>query len=252
MCGDCLEIIPSLIKDGVVCDGVITSPPYNLGKNPNHRKKNATDHSFYSAYEDAKSPEEYITWVIQLFTLLEKIIKRKGVILWNMSYSSKDASLPYRLITAIEAQSRWNIVDTICWKKPTAMPFQTSPRNLSRITELVFVFAQDKDFITNKAVKSINSKTGQKFYAYVDNFIEAPCSDPGTRKCHKATFSCGLVEELLKRYFPEGSVILDPFCGTGTTGVACKQTDRHYIIMDIDPTYTEFSKQRVSKIGSEV
>jgi len=215
-------------------------------------KKNATDHSFYSSYNDAKSPEEYITWLIEVFTLLEKVIKRKGVVLWNMSYSSKDASLPYRVITNIEAQTKWNIVDTICWKKPTAMPFQTSPRNLSRITELVFVFAQNKEFITNKPVKTINPKTGQKFYAYMDNFIEAPCSDPGTRKYHKATFSCGLVEKLLQRYFPEGSVILDPFCGTGTTGVACKQNNRHYIMIDIDSSYIEFSKQRLSKVVLEV
>jgi DNA modification methylase len=58
--GDCLYVIETLIKKKVKVDGVITSPPYNLGKNPNHRKKSAKDYSFYSVYDDAKTSEEYI------------------------------------------------------------------------------------------------------------------------------------------------------------------------------------------------
>ncbi len=242
--GDCLKIIPSI---DVQVDGVITSPPYNLGKNPNHRRKDQSDHDFYSSYDDAKSAKEYTKLIVQLFRELEKVVAPKGIVLLNMSYSSKDASLPYHVVVSVEKKTSWKNRETLFWKKPTAMPFQTSPRNLSRIVEQVFLFARNTDFVTNKAVKSVNEKTGQKFYAYADNYIEAPCFDPGTRKHHKATFPCALVEHLLRLYFPEGSIILDPFCGTGTTAVACKRTGRHYIMIDIDPSYTKFSEERVAE-----
>ncbi len=243
LCGDCLEILSTT---DITCDGVITSPPYNLGKNPNHRRKDQEDVQFYSVYDDAKSPEEYVSHMVALFKKFEKVVKPKGVVLFNMSYSSKDASLPFRIVVAVEEATSWKNRDTLYWKKPSAMPFQTSPRNLSRIVEPVFVFARHKEFVTNKAVKSVNEKTGQKFYEYMDNFIEAPGSDSGTRKRNKATFSCGLVEALLRRYFPQGSTVLDPFCGTGTTGVACQRNNRHYVMIDIDPGYVAQSTERLT------
>jgi DNA modification methylase len=112
--------------------------------------------------------------------------------------------------------------------------------------ETVYVFAKVDHFRTNKSISSINQKTGQKFYGYVDNFVEAPCSDPGTRQYHKTTYSTDLVQQLIRLYFPKESTILDPFCGTGTTGVACKELGLHYIMIDIDPKYVAFSKKRTS------
>lgn len=241
--GDCLKVLTTLEENSV--DGVITSPPYNLGKNPNHRRKDQSDVRFYSAYEDSKTPEEYIIWMTKLFTLLEAVVQEDGVVLLNLSYSSKDASLPYRVVTTIEKKTRWKIRDTISWKKSSAIPFQTSPRNMSRIVELVFVFAQVDTFLTNKSVKKVNERTGQKFYSYMDNFVEAPCADKGMRKEHKATYSTEFAKRLIEMYFPPGSIILDPFCGVGTTGNACNQTGRGYVMIDIDPKYIALSKKRL-------
>lgn len=145
----------------------------------------------------------------------------------------------------VEKQTRWKIRDTLHWKKPTTTPFQTSPRNVSRIVEMVFVLSMDPLFITNKTVSKIDKRTGQKFYGYVDNFIEARGSDSGTRKHHKATFSVEFATKLIEMYFPKGAVILDPFCGTGTTGVACKETARSFIMMDISQRYVDYAKERV-------
>ena len=240
--GDCDEVISTI---DIVVDGVITSPPYNLGKNPNHRRKDASDHRFYSSYEDSKSPQDYIGLMVSLFKKFQRCVKKDGIVIFNMSYSSKDASLPYQVVVAVEKETTWKLRDTIGWKKPNAVPFQTSPRNLSRIMELVFVFAQSDTYKTNKPVSKVNEKTGQSFYGYMDNFIEAAGSDSGTRDTHKATFSCALVERLLEMFFPKGSIILDPFAGTGTTGVACQKTDRHYIMIEIDPTYCDFAMNRL-------
>jgi DNA modification methylase len=239
-CGDCIKILE---EAKWFCDGVITSPPYNLGKNPNHRKKTADDLNLYSKYKDTKTAEEYIEWMVTLFKILEERVQKRGVVCLNLSYSSKDASLPYRVVVEVEKRTKWKIRDTLFWKKPSAIPFQTSPCNLSRIVEQVFVFARESKFTTNKRVKSINERTGQKFFEYVDNFIEAPSHDPGTRKQHKATFSTDFVKALIQKYFPEGSYILDPFAGVGTTGKACKALGRKSILIELDEKYVKLCEE---------
>lgn len=243
--GDCLKVLE---EADWVCDGVITSPPYNLGKNPNHRKKSASDRNLYSVYQDTKTAEEYIHWLVKLFSILEDRVTKLGVICLNLSYSSKNASLPYRVIVEIERRTNWKVRDTIFWKKPSAIPFQTSPRNCSRIVEQIYILAQSENFMTNKQIKSTNERTGQKFYEYMDNYIEAPSYDHGTRKYHKATFSTDLVKALLTKYFPEDSRILDPFAGIGTTGIACKSLNRQGILIEIDEKYINIAKNRLSEV----
>lgn len=92
LCGDCIALIP-LLK--TMCDGVLTSPPYNLGKNPNHGTAKRGDDKLYDEYKDNKTSEEYVSMMVNLFKALETVVKNKGVALVNMSYSSKGASLPY-------------------------------------------------------------------------------------------------------------------------------------------------------------
>lgn len=43
---------------------------------------------------------------------------------------------------------------------------------------------------------------------------------------------------------PEGATVFDPFCGSGTTGVACIQTGRNFIGCEIDPGYAEIARRR--------
>ena len=47
-------------------------------------------------------------------------------------------------------------------------------------------------------------------------------------------------------FFPEGATFRDPFMGSGTTGVACVQTGRRFIGIEIDPTYFEIAVKRIS------
>ena len=50
----------------------------------------------------------------------------------------------------------------------------------------------------------------------------------------------------------EGDTILDPFMGSGTTGVTCVQTGRNFIGIEIDPNYFEIAKTRIEKAQSEM
>jgi hypothetical protein len=52
-------------------------------------------------------------------------------------------------------------------------------------------------------------------------------------------------------FLPKANTILDPFMGSGTTGVACVKTGRKFIGIELDPAYCEIAKQRIEKAIAE-
>jgi DNA modification methylase len=68
--------------------------------------------------------------------------------------------------------------------------------------------------------------------------------DPDTHPTQKPV---ALMEYLVKTYTHEGDTVLDPFMGSGTTGVACQRTGRHFIGCDIAPEYVALANHRLAK-----
>ena len=67
---------------------------------------------------------------------------------------------------------------------------------------------------------------------------------------HPAIYPVEVIEEFLHLLTPSGSLVLDPFMGSGSTAVACKKLDRHYIGYDINAEYCKDAQQRVSETPS--
>lgn len=232
--GDCSVLLPTI---DVLFDGVLTSPPYNLGSNPRHRKKGENDREMYlsGAFVDAKNDEDYISQMVDLFHVLETKVAPKGVIIWNMGVSSKNGILPFLMISSVHERTAWTIGDVIYWKKSTAMPFQTSPNKSSPFVEPCYVFCKKShivDFCSNKKLGKQNEKTGQQFYKPVPNFFDA--KNGTSTQLNKATFSQDMATELLRRYFKAGQHVLDPFCGSGTTITAGKKIGIQVTGIEID------------------
>ena len=64
---------------------------------------------------------------------------------------------------------------------------------------------------------------------------------------HCATFPPELIEPIVLASCPQNGVILDPFGGSGTVGVVCRQHKRHFIMCDINPAIVELAQKRVSE-----
>jgi len=60
-----------------------------------------------------------------------------------------------------------------------------------------------------------------------------------------------LIRKLIEKYTHEGDTILDPFMGSGTTGVACVQTGRNFIGIEIDPTYFAIAERRIREAQAQ-
>lgn len=246
---DCISFMQSYDKK---VDCILTSPPYNTGRPSTSERSRNNREGRYDVHLDTKTPEEYIDWTLELFNLFDKILVKDGVVLYNVSYSSDgtinntNCDLVWRVISHIIEETPFTVADRIVWKKSNAMPNNVSKNKLTRIVEDVFVFVRKSDYLTfncNKEVSKVGSN-GQTFYKNYYNFIEARNND-GSCSLNKATYSSDLCRQLLSLYCKEGDVIYDPFMGTGTTAVACKQLNMHYIGTEISPDQCEYARNRL-------
>jgi site-specific DNA-methyltransferase (adenine-specific) len=226
-------------------DGVITSPPYNITT----KRKDVYYNNGYSDLDNL-TEDEYIKVRLDEFKQFERIIKDRGVILYNISYHNENPILPLLLITEVHKQTNLTVADMISWKKHSSIPFQTSPTKLSRIVEQVYVIVKKEHlhtFQTNKAVSKINEKTGQKFYKGYTNLVEAKNND-GFKCDLKASYSTDLVSKLINIYFPKDSLIYDPFSGIATTAVACKENNLNFIGSEINEPFWYLGNVRLKRI----
>lgn len=231
-------------------DGIICSPPYNLGKNPNHRRLDQDDYNLYVENTDNLSEDEYLEIRIKEFQEFQRIVKTNGVICYNISYCKRSPILSQLLMAKVHNETDLTVTDVIFWKKTNSLPLQTSPNKLSRIVEPIFVIVNKSylnTFKANKKVSKINEKTGQKFYKTYYNYIEARNND-GINSSLKAAYSEELVTKLLDIYFPPGSTIYDPFMGIFTTARACIKNNRNYIGSEINESIYKEGTETMKKL----
>ena len=71
-------------------------------------------------------------------------------------------------------------------------------------------------------------------------------------KLHPTQKPVALLEYLIKTYTNEGELVLDNCMGSGSTGVACINTNRNFIGMELDDKYFSIAKERIEKANGEV
>jgi len=71
-------------------------------------------------------------------------------------------------------------------------------------------------------------------------------NNPTHKNNHPTVKPLALMEYLIKMVTPKGGVVLDPFAGSGTTGVACKNLNRNYILIEKEPEYIDIINKRLS------
>ena len=238
------DCILTMSKLSIKCvDLVITSPPYNTCVG---RRGGPADKGKYDVYKDWKTENEYIDWTIEIFKGYDKIIKDNRVVIYNFSYSVENPTLPYKLVAKIVENTNWELADTIFWKKPNSIPHPASYNRLNRVFEFVWIFARKSEIKTFKMFKDVVkiSKTGQKYYEVIDNFIEAKNND-GPNELNKATFSTELVTKLIDIYGTAGDLIYDSFCGVGTTALGSIEKKCDFLGSEISFNQCELAKEKI-------
>ena len=68
------------------------------------------------------------------------------------------------------------------------------------------------------------------------------------RKANFSVFTEKLIETQIKAGCPEDGIVLDPFIGTGTTGVGARKLGRNFIGIDTNPKYCEMARKRIAQL----
>jgi site-specific DNA-methyltransferase (adenine-specific) len=223
--GDCLVEMKNIPDKSI--DMVLTSPPYNLG-NSHH-----TGNKRHKAYNDNLPEREYQEWQITVLNECYRVLKDNGSLIYNHKNRIKEGVqiTPYQWILKTE----FIIKQELVW-------FNGS-QNFDKIrfypmTERIYWLAKSPK---TKLFNTIN---------HHDLFDKKEWKSVGTKGQHTRAFPEKMVEDFL-RCFPGAKIILDPFAGSGTTGVACKNLNRNYILIEKEPEYIEIINKRLNSVQLE-
>ncbi|MCK9370957.1 site-specific DNA-methyltransferase [Candidatus Dojkabacteria bacterium] len=222
--GDCLDVMKDIPDKSI--DMILTSPPYNLG-NTHH-----TGGIRHKAYDDNMLEQDYQKWQIAVLKECHRILKDTGSLIYNHKNRIKDGVqiTPYEWIL----KTPFIVKQEIVW-------FNRS-QNFDKIrfypmTERVYWLAKSPK---TKLFNAIN---------HHDLFDTKEWKAVGTKGEHTRAFPEKMVEDILK-CFPDAEVVLDPFAGSGTTGVACKKLGRNFILIEKEPEYVKIAQDRIKSISN--
>jgi len=179
----------------------------------------------------------------------------------------------YRLAQKMIDEQNWILRNVIIWYKPNAMPSSVKDR-FNVDFEPIFFFVKDKKYLfETQYEKSIwadkdkrskikggvkskgKSESGQYAIsgtAYSENGMRNKrcvwgiCTK-GSGENHFASYPLKLIETPIKAGCPKEGIVLDPFMGSGTTAVACKQLGRKFIGFEINPEYCKIANKRLAQ-----
>tara|TARA_R110002167_G_scaffold45515_6_gene136750 strand:+ start:1934 stop:2701 length:768 start_codon:yes stop_codon:yes gene_type:complete len=250
MLGDCLERMKE-IPDGSV-NLTVTSPPYDNLRSYNGNNKEWGEH----------------VWK-QVLSELFRVTKKGGVVVWvvgDATIKGSETGTSFRqALHAIDCG--FNLHDTMIYQ--TNKPPQTHNR-YEQCWEYMFVFSRGKPSVWNPIrvktenfgqkrastmrqdsddLSSRSAKGSIKEFKQKSNIWYLP---RGARKDiakvkHPATFPDALATDHIISWSNKGDIILDPFMGSGTTGVAAKNLGRDFIGIEMDGGYFNIAKKRIEE-----
>jgi site-specific DNA-methyltransferase (adenine-specific) len=209
-------------------DLVITSPPYNLGKQ-HHTGSNRF--TAYNTVDDNLPENDYQKRQIEVLNEIHRIIKTNGSVFYNHKNRIRNGLTisPYEWIS----KSKLLLKQEIIWfngsqnfDKCRFYPMTEKIFWLSKTQETLFTNnINHHDLFTWKAV--------------------------GTKGEHKRAFPINMVLDILA-CFPKGLKVLDPFSGSGTTGIACHKLGFDYIGFEIDADYHKAATERLNAVKAQI
>ena len=200
-------------------DLIITSPPYNLGNTHHTGFKN------HKSYEDNLPEKDYQEWQIKVLNECFRVLKKEG----SMIYNHKNRIKKGKQITPYEwiLKTRFIVKQEIVWINRS--------QNFDKIrfypfTERFYWLAKDPK---TKLINLLNK---------YDVFDWTEWKAVGTKGLHTRAFPLKMVTDFLS-VFPDAKIILDPFMGSGTTALACKQMGRNFIGFENKKEFIDISNK---------
>jgi site-specific DNA-methyltransferase (adenine-specific) len=221
---------------------MVTSPPYNAKKE----------------YDDDLSLDAYRELLRSVFAETYKKLVTGGRACINIANLGRKPYIPlHSYIIEDMLEIGYYMRGEIIWDKAASAGSSTawgswlSAANpvLRDVHEYILVFS--KDSFSRKRNGKENSIRKEDFLAWTKSVWTFP-SVSAKRIGHPAPFPEELPHRLIQLYTYVGDVVLDPFCGSGTTCLSAVKSGRHYIGYDIEEKYIELANERIRQYTDQI
>ena len=234
--GDCLEVMDKFIEKGIVVDAIICDPPFGTTQNK----------------WDSVIPLD------KMWDKLNKLIKPNGAIVL-FAQTPFDKILGASNISKLKYEWIWEKTQATGHLNAKKMPMKAHENILVFYKKLPIYNPQKtqghkpmnsgvrRSSLKNENYNEIN-KIDLPFGGDTDRFPRSVVrfkSDKQKEYLHPTQKPVALMEYLIKTYTNENELVLDFTMGSGTTGVACKNTNRSFIGIEMDDKYFEIAKKRI-------
>lgn len=250
--GDCLELMKDIPDESI--DLTVTSPPYD-----NLRS--------YNGNNEAWNEEVWKTILKELY----RTATEGGVVVWVVSDATiKGSETGTSFKQALYAKEiGFRLYDTMIWRKPHTGAIGNL-KAYENVFEYMFVFSKGKPKSTNIIKDKPNKRAGELQSGSMrktDGTVKKDNKGYGSKKIesygrrhnvwdinpvknnqggkHPAPFPIQLVEDHIITWSDEDGTVLDPFMGSGTTAIACLNTNRNFIGFELDKEYFDIVTNRI-------
>ena len=220
---------------------MVTSPPYNVGKE----------------YDEDLTLDDYLDMLRDVFSETYRVLIPGGRTCINIANVGRKPYIPYhKFIMDVMLDLGFHMRGEVIWNKGAGAGVSTawgswcsaSNPTLRDTHEYILIFSKEKFSREGRNKESTITK---------DEFLELTKSiwkfqpESSKKVGHPAPFPVELPYRCIQLYNFKDEVVLDPFCGVGTTAIAAIMTGRHYICLDIDPKYVEKAQKRIKEYKAQ-
>lgn len=234
--GDCLEVMDTLIQQGVKVDAIITDIPYFQVVN------DKWDNQW-------KDIDDYLKWCNNCFDRCSKILKEDGslLIFTGRQYNRKICN---------ELDKLFEEKRIIIWARKRAFN-NTRGKALASGYEPICYYTKGENPIFNNIKIKIDSKRPEYTTGYLkdgitlsDVWSDIPALPHNAKEKvnHPTQKPIKLMERCVELVSNENNTVLDFTMGSGSTGVACKNLNRNFIGIELDENYFNIAKERIENV----
>ncbi len=241
--GDCLDGMNKLIEAGVKVDLIFTSPPYNIGIK-------------YENYNDKLEWKEYLNWCEKWLQKCYDLLKDDGRIVINHYINFRDTEKKDRFplfdIKTIQERIGFNVSKLIVWQDNSLSKLSAWGSWLSASSPYIQTPCEGL-LVSYKKVwkrknKGVSTISKEDFIHGVSGICKLT---PETRGLTKANFPVTLPQLYIELLTYKNDIVLDPFSGSGTTAIACIETEREFYGFEISQEYYKIAEQRIKEVNNK-
>lgn len=221
--GDCVEVLKSFVENSV--DLILTDPPYNIGIpqliNDLRARNNSKMGKDFSHFENKIYPK---MWIPDAY----RVLKKGGVFISFYQDKKFDEMLiPIR-------ENGLDIIQIGVWHKQNPLPAMRGV-SFQWASELFVIARKGKNHYFNKELGQCH------------NVLKFPTVVSPKMRVHETQKPIFLMDTLIQRFSRKDEIVLDMFCGSGTTCLSARRNGRSYIGIEINERYVQIARKRLNK-----